>query len=118
MNTQNLRLFQTLIIFSFMLFSGTAFSNEKEKKPALPKVFSIHDLDKDGYLSKNEYQAFIEKKSRRNRQNKRQKSRTVKPFSFEEIDLNTDGKISLDEMILTISKRHKNKQKKNQKAKN
>jgi len=115
MKIQNIGLFPTLLCLGLTLISGNALSDITKQKPTSPKVFSVHDTDKDGYLDKSEYLSFIEKKSQRNSKNKRQKNRKVKPFTFEEIDLSADGKISMDEMIIAITKQRSkvNRHKKN-----
>lgn len=85
-------------------------SEQKKMLQPCSYVFSIHDIDKSGSLSKEEYQYFVEQIESRRKSTGRPMRRYSPALSFEEIDRNNDGYISEDELITALNKRiHKHK---------
>lgn len=73
-------------------------------------VFSIHDIDKSGSLSKEEYHQFIMQIENRRQSTRHLMRRYFPPLRFEEIDNDNGGYITEDEMISALNKRlHKHK---------
>lgn len=66
-----------------------------------PHAFSIHDIDQDGFLSRDEYQLF---EDRRNT-TERPMRRFLPPLRFEEIDNDGDGYITEEEMTSALNQR-------------
>ena len=70
-----------------------------------PRVFSIHDIDQDGALSREKYRRLIEDIENRHNATGRPMHRLLPPLRFEEIDSNGDGLIVEDEMIAALNRR-------------
>ena len=68
-------------------------------------TFSIHDMDKNGTLSREEYRVFVEKIELRRQASGRDRRDYPTPLRFEEIDSNEDGQLTEDEMISALNKR-------------
>lgn len=71
--------------------------------PAHP--FSIHDLDRDGRLSRDEYRQFLTGVERRRQSTVERGQGYPPPLRFEEIDGDGDGYLSEDEMISALNRR-------------
>ncbi|MCB1870054.1 MAG: hypothetical protein KDI43_16455 [Gammaproteobacteria bacterium] len=70
-------------------------------------VFSIHDTDQNGLLSREEYYIFIQQIELRRQANGRNRRHYPPPLRFEEIDSDEDGYLTEDEMISSLNKRLK-----------
>lgn len=68
-------------------------------------AFSVHDIDKNGVLSREEYRIFIEQMELRRRAEGRDRHHYPVPLRFEEIDANADGYLTEDEMTASLNKR-------------
>ncbi|MCW8906243.1 MAG: EF-hand domain-containing protein [Sedimenticola sp.] len=69
------------------------------------RPFSIHDLDRDGRLSHEEYRQFLAHTEQR-RQAAEQAGRPGRPpLQFHEIDSNSDDYLDEDEMISALNRR-------------
>lgn len=83
----------------------TASSETPPTAPPATSPFSIHDLDRDGLLSRDEYHRFLAGVERR-RQSARQGGRSYPPpLRFDEIDNNGDGYLNEDEMTSALNRR-------------
>lgn len=69
--------------------------------PPTPYVFSVHDLDRDGYLSRAEYAAL------RAHCAERRGTRCAALLDFDTLDGNRDGRIDEDELLQIIGRRHR-----------
>jgi Ca2+-binding EF-hand superfamily protein len=67
------------------------------------KVYSVYDTDKNGYLEKIEYKKFYESKQKR--------SKNLDTWEFNNVDSNSDEKISEQEMVNALMKNYKRKNK-------
>jgi|GEM_PF-3006119 len=67
--------------------------------------FSIHDLDQNGLLSRDEYGQFLTAVEQRRKAASESGRRYSPPLRFEEIDRNDDGSLSEDEMISALNRR-------------
>ena len=67
-------------------------------------VFSVHDTNGDGYLDRADYAAFLsllwEKRARRMNHHP-----LPPPLAFEAIDVDTDGRISEEELVRSLNNR-------------
>ena len=70
---------------------------EPAEEAARPRVYSVHDLDRDGYLSREEYRSFEEYVARWRQMTGRPRNRRF-PLPFDVIDADGDGLISEAEM--------------------
>ncbi len=77
----------------------------KKNNQPCPYVFSIYDIDKSGSLNREEYRYFIEKMESQRKKTGRPMRRYLPSLQFEEIDINKDGYITEDEMIIALNKR-------------
>jgi hypothetical protein len=66
------------------------------------RIFSVHDLDRDGRLSRDEYRQFTEY---RQRWGGRGRWRDSEPIPFEAIDGDRDGFIGEDELVAALAAR-------------
>jgi hypothetical protein len=64
------------------------------------RIFSVHDLDRDGRLSREEYQLFVEY---RQRWGGHGRWRNSEPIPFAAIDADRDGFISEDELVSALA---------------
>lgn len=69
--------------------------------PPTPYVFSVHDLDRDGYLSRAEYAAL------RTHCAERRGARCAALLDFDTLDINRDGRIDEDELLRVIGRRNR-----------
>ena len=101
-------LFRTICMVGLTLMSlalaGCVSSEQKELddrgRKAKSHVFSVHDLDEDGQLSRAEYQRLVEYREKYCKS----KYHSCRPsLEFELIDIDNDKFISEDEMAKTLS---------------
>jgi Ca2+-binding EF-hand superfamily protein len=71
---------------------------------ATPLVFSVHDLDRDGYLSREEYAALRTQCQERRRETG---SSRCALLDFETLDADHNGRISEDELVETLGRRYR-----------
>ena len=90
-----------LILIGFCLAAG---SLQAESPP-----YSIHDLNQDGYLDRDEYAAFLSHFWAHRAQNGQRLPRRP-PLEFQEIDLDHDGLISEREMGQALERRRQHRQ--------
>lgn len=67
-----------------------------------PAVFSVHDLDRDGYLSPAEFAALAEQCAQRRGERCRAALST-----FEALDTDRDGRIGEAELLDTLARRYR-----------
>ena len=89
--------------------SATATSSD-DTQGALPPQFSVHDTGGDGYLSREEYEVFYREFDERHRKAGRPAHRMLRIMSFELIDTDRDGRVSLDEMVSALRERRQGPQ--------
>jgi hypothetical protein len=70
-----------------------------------PPVFSVHDTDGDGFLSRKEYAEFYRRFEERHKQAGRPAHRMLGLLAFEQIDHDRDGHISAHEMVSALQAR-------------
>lgn len=82
--------------------SGTLDSNRllQSDEP----TFSIHDTDKNGSLSRDEYHRFVIQIENRRTSSRAPATRYSALLKFEEIDANADGYITEDELLDTLNR--------------
>jgi Ca2+-binding EF-hand superfamily protein len=75
---------------------------------AEPLAFSVHDLDRDGYISREEYSALRAQCQERSRETAQPRGRTrCALLDFETLDANQDGRISEDELLDKLRLRYR-----------
>lgn len=72
---------------------------------ATPPVFSVHDLDGDGYLSRAEYAALRAQCAER-----RGVRCAAALLDFDALDVNRDGMIDEEELLRVIGRRHRGRE--------
>ena len=75
---------------------------------AQPSPYSIHDLNRDGYLDQGEYAALLSQYWARRAQGGQGWSRRP-PLQFQQIDADRDGLISEQEMGLALERRRQHR---------
>jgi Ca2+-binding EF-hand superfamily protein len=71
---------------------------------ATPHAFSVHDLDRDGYLSREEYAALRAQCQERSSETGRPRCALL---DFDVLDANHDGRIGEDELVKTLRWRYR-----------
>jgi Ca2+-binding EF-hand superfamily protein len=72
-----------------------------------PPAFSVYDTDRDGYLSRAEYQVFLNQMHTHRAARGKGPQRLPELLGFDSIDKNHDGRISESEMVTALSHRMK-----------
>lgn len=73
--------------------------------PAIPQTYSVHDLDRDGYLSREEYAALRARhQARRDHAGPPQRAPLL---DFDALDSNRDDRISEEELLETLRRRYR-----------
>lgn len=85
--------------------SAIATSSDDSRRPVPPVQFSVHDTDGNGYLGREEYEIFYLDFEERHRKSGRPAHRMLKILSFEQIDSDGDGRITVDEMVSALRMR-------------
>lgn len=80
-------------------------TGSKENIQPVTRTFSIHDIDQDGLLNREEYRLFQEHIENRRKTTGHLQRGFSPPPRFEDIDDNGDGSITEDEMISVLNKR-------------
>jgi Ca2+-binding EF-hand superfamily protein len=76
--------------------------------PRTPSVFSVHDLDRDGYLSRAEYAALQAQCLDRSRAAAHPRGRhRCALLDFDRLDANRDGRIDEDELVDALGRRYR-----------
>jgi len=95
----------------FVLLTVYAFSaplHAVEQNLRTPPVFSVHDLDRDGYLSRAEYAALQAQCLDRSRDAAQPRGHhRCALLDFDRLDANRDGSISEDELLDTLGRRYR-----------
>jgi len=72
---------------------------------AHPPPFSVHDLDQDGYVSRQEFEAFRAKRHAERVAEGRRLRNAPRMLEFEDIDTDDNGQIDEMEMLEAIERR-------------
>jgi Ca2+-binding EF-hand superfamily protein len=75
------------------------------KPAALSRVFSVHDSDHNGLLSREEYGRFVEQLETHRLHRNQSPRHRFQPLQFEQIDSNQDGVLNEDEMVDALNLR-------------
>lgn len=74
-------------------------------KRAVPKAFSVHDQDRDGYLSRAEYAALRAQCEKLRDAKGWPLCNTTRLLEFGDLDRNRDDRIGEDELLETLGRR-------------
>lgn len=94
----------TICVLVFAAGCASTATKKTERKPVDSKyatvydAFSTHDTNTDGYLDRHEFHQFQQDPEIIKFRHRIPETSTTVPLLFEEIDENTDNKISLQEM--------------------
>lgn len=74
---------------------------------ARPPAFSVHDLDQDGYLSRDEYAALRAHCAQRRDARGRQRCNPARLLDFDALDGDRDGRVGEDELVDMLGRRYR-----------
>lgn len=74
---------------------------------AAPQAFSVHDLDRDGYLNREEYAALRARCKGWRGGAGRPRCDPARLLDFDTLDADHDGRISEDELVETLGRRYR-----------
>ena len=89
-------------LFSLICAAGLAAADQITPPPATPPVFSVHDLNRDGYLDRAEYAGL--QAACTQRRGARCASALAK---FDVLDTNRDGRVSEAELLHVLGRRYR-----------
>jgi Ca2+-binding EF-hand superfamily protein len=92
------------MLLMFALASFVPADSSAQGGERLPRPFSVHDTNRDGYLSREEYAAFRQKAQAVRTHHPGRLSR-FRLMAFEQIDQDRDEKISESEMVSALQRR-------------
>ena len=94
-----------VILFATLLFSAMLAAQPPHQGARTQRVFSVHDSDADGYLSRGEYEALLQQR----RQRQAASGRPLQDFrpspGFDKVDTDGDQLISMDELTTVLGRR-------------
>ena len=96
-----------LLLLALLALSAPLHGLAAGPNRAMPQVFSVHDLDRDGYLSREEYAALRARCQERCGQTGRQRCDPARLLDFAALDADHDGRISEDELVETMGRRYR-----------
>jgi Ca2+-binding EF-hand superfamily protein len=82
---------------------------EIQAEPVLPPVFSVHDRNLDGYIDRQEYAALLARLRERALKHQPRHGPIRRPPDFDSIDHNHDARISQEEMVMALERRHRHR---------
>lgn len=94
----------TLVLFSLAMPTPDAAAGPGTGRP---RAFSVHDLDGDGYLSRDEYAALRRHCQERPGGGGRRGCDPARLLDFEILDGDRDGRIGEDELIDVLGRRYR-----------
>ncbi len=97
------RVFCSLFVLLNLITIPDLLADNRDSKP--DTVFSIHDTDQDGSLSRDEYAAFVKKMEAHRLATQRPRRRQSTLFQFDDIDSNADGVLTEDEVTGSLNNR-------------
>lgn len=74
---------------------------------AVPQTFSVHDRDRDGYLSREEYAALRLRCQERRDGDGRPRCNPARLLDFDALDGDRDGRVAEDELVNVLGRRHR-----------
>lgn len=99
------------LLFALFAFVAIPFSGQAAgPNHAAPQTFSVHDLDRDGSLSREEYAALRTRCQDWRGGPGRAGSARCNParlLDFDALDADHDGRISEDELVETLGRRYR-----------
>jgi EF hand domain-containing protein len=97
------------LIAAILIWAALAYAEAPEpaRRGGPHPVFSVYDTDHDGYLSRSEYQIFLDQMRAHRAARGKGPHQLPELLDFDAIDTNHDGRISESEMVTALSHRMK-----------
>ncbi len=106
----------TLTLAGVWLCAAPLFAAPPPDDARSQRVFSVHDTDADGYLSRQEYEALLQARRQRQAASGRPFHGVHPPPGFDQIDADQDQLISADELTTILGRRLRLRQRHGQPA--
>ena len=94
------------LIAAILSWAAPAYA-EAPARRGPPPAFSVYDTDRNGYLSRAEYQVFLDRMRAHRALRGKGPHRLPELLGFDAVDKNRDGRISEAEMVTALSHRMK-----------
>ncbi len=96
-----------LLLLALLALAAPASGQAAGPNRAGPRFFSVHDLDRDGYLSREEYAALRARCQERHAETGRGRCNPGRLLDFDVLDRDSDGRIDEEELIETLGRRYR-----------
>lgn len=93
------------VLIAMIVMTVAPIASAAGPKPAVPQAFSVHDQDRDGYLSRAEYAALNAHCRKRRDAKGRPLCNATHLLEFDDLDRNRDDRIGEDELLETLGRR-------------
>jgi Ca2+-binding EF-hand superfamily protein len=93
------------VLIAMILMTVAPIASATGPKRAVPQAFSVHDQDRDGYLSPAEYAALSAHCRTRRDAKGWPLCNATRLLAFDDLDHNGDGRIGEDELLETLGRR-------------
>lgn len=93
------------VLIAMIVMTVAPIASATGPKRAVPQAFSVHDQDRDGYLSRAEYATLHAQCEKLRDATGRPLCNATQLLEFDDLDRNRDDRIGEDELLQTLGRR-------------